>query len=318
MEEARNLRLDLVRFLERAAAAHAGPRAEASGQAAGEVADSALAERAWPRGSSWGHNEANLVAAHADAAATVRPPLLLRCAYLGCKHLLGSLGLQRSPASQKVRAALADDFDTPKAMRALAALAAAGEAYLLAKESEAAAASSSSPSSPSSNSGRFVMPVEPLALCAGLVANAAALFGVESVARAADHASAAKTDTSSSGGSALSGDAAEALSVLAEFRAEVRAAAKAVLVANVKAAKAAAKAAAAGAPPPTPPVPGSDARAEHGSGAASDQPSDSAAALAQALLGLCDRLRDDVLPARLGVALEDRPAGNGRVAALRK
>jgi hypothetical protein len=162
------------------------------------------------------------------------------------------------------------------------------------------------------------MPVEPLALCAGLVANAAALFGVESVARAADHASAAKTDTSSSGGSALSGDAAEALSVLAEFRAQVRAAAKAVLVANVKAAKAAAKAAAAGAPPPTSPVPGSDAPAEHGSGAASDQPSDSAAALAQALLGLCDRLRDDVLPARLGVALEDRPAGNGRVAALRK
>ena len=85
MEEARHLRLDLVRFLERAAtatAAHAhapaGPPAEVASQAAQAetealeaASESALAERAWPRGSSWGPREAALVAAHADADAAV-------------------------------------------------------------------------------------------------------------------------------------------------------------------------------------------------------------------------------------------------------
>jgi len=206
--------------------------------------------------------------------------------------------------------ALADDFDTPKAMRALATLAAAGEAYLLAKESDFAASGALT-----NARTQFSVPPEPLALCARLVAKMSTLFGIESVASAympasAETSNADGTPGSSSSASNTSGSAGEALHVLTDFRAEVRAAAKRALVANAKAAKAAKKAAAAkeddGASP---------SRDEDG---LKSSDTVAASALAQELLEMCDKLRDEVLPEKLGVALEDRPSGKAHVTTLRK
>lgn len=199
--------------------------------------------------------------------------------------------------------ALADDFDTPKAMRALATLAAAGEAYLLAKESDFAASGALT-----NARTQFSVPPEPLALCARLVAKMSTLFGIESVASAYMPASAETSNADGTPGSSSS--AGEALHVLTDFRAEVRAAAKRALVANAKAAKAAKKAAAAkeddGASP---------SRDEDG---LKSSDTVAASALAQELLEMCDKLRDEVLPEKLGVALEDRPSGKAHVTTLRK
>lgn len=201
--------------------------------------------------------------------------------------------------------ALADDFDTPKAMRALATLAAAGEAYLLAKESDFAASGALT-----NARTQFSVPPEPLALCARLVAKMSTLFGIESVASAYMPASAETSNADGTPVSNTSGSAGEALHVLTDFRAEVRAAAKRALVANAKAAKAAKKAAAAkeddGASP---------SRDEDG---LKSSDTVAASALAQELLEMCDKLRDEVLPEKLGVALEDRPSGKAHVTTLRK
>jgi cysteinyl-tRNA synthetase len=197
-------------------------------------------------------------------------------------------------------------------MRALATLAAAGEAYLLAKESDFAASGALT-----NARTQFSVPPEPLALCARLVAKMSTLFGIESVASAympasAETSNADGTPVSNTSGSVsnTSGSAGEALHVLTDFRAQVRAAAKRALVANAKAAKAAKKAAAAkeddGASP---------SRDEDG---LKSSDTVAASALAQELLEMCDKLRDEVLPEKLGVALEDRPSGKAHVTTLRK
>jgi len=207
----------------------------------------------------------------------------------------------------KITQALADDFDTPKAMRALASLAAAGEAYLLAKESDLAACGDALANTRTRNI--VSVPPEPLALCARLVAKTSSLFGVESVATAYMPASAntnSDATDNSNNNSASNTSAGETLHALTDFRAEVRAAAKRALIANAKAAKAAKKAA-----------------AKDGGGVADDDDSKysdtvAGSALAQELLEICDKLRDEVLPEKLGVVLEDRPSGKAHVTSLRK
>jgi cysteinyl-tRNA synthetase len=138
-----------------------------------------------------------------------RPPTAASAAPVAWGAAEQSLFDETTAADAAVRAALRDDFDTAGALRAVAALAAHGESYLLRAE------------------GRGDVPNQPLAAAGSLVARTMGLLGVSSVAGAAGGAG--EGSEGACGGAGAAGGGGAAVAALVEYRSKVRAAAKTAL-----------------------------------------------------------------------------------------